>query len=170
MSAPPTTQPMIDPVVRRHTSACGEDSPRRACAGPRRSAMKLSPMSRADCSSVATTASTRPKPTASTTGHTRSLVEGRVCSAQPKGESHTSHELSIRVRSSLGVPAALPRPRIRNVATRIQTVSALRAAGRAHQLRGEEPDAEEGHPVAPAAAPASQGAARIEPGRDEGER
>ncbi len=92
--------------------------PRPGRGAPRRNRQ----MSRSDCRATAAPASTNPKPSPSSIGQTISVSYGRVCSTQPKGESQAGQALVMLVRSSLGVPAALPMPRIRNVATSTQTV------------------------------------------------
>ena len=142
--SPPMVQPRIAPQVRRHTSPVGVESRGPASARPSRSGMKLSPRSRADWSAIATPASTSPKTRASTAGHRLSSAYARVFSPQPNGESHVSHELSMRCRSSLGVPSALPMPQKQEGDDEHPHGERVRAARRAHELAGDESDAEEG--------------------------
>ena len=108
-----------------------------------------------DCSPRAAVATPRPRPCPRKTGPTRSASYGRVCSAQAKGEIHANQALVIPERSSSGVPAALPRPRMRNVATSTHTVREFAPREVRISCAASSPMPRNAMPVAPAAAPES---------------
>ena len=124
----PGEQPADRPAEDRAPGQAPDESGRRREQGPRlvrrpsRSGTKLSPRSRTDWRAMATPARTRPKTRARTRGPQVVLVRRRGCSRPSRRARATSgHELSIRCRSSLGVPIALPMPRTGRCTTRIQT-------------------------------------------------
>ena len=76
-------------------------------------------------------------------GHKSSPPNGRICCAQPIGDSHASQALVTRVPAGSTVPSMLPTPLSTNVTPRVARADPGRAAAGGGQLDGDRGDADE---------------------------
>ena len=124
------------------TEHAGERRPRQS-ARPGRSAMRPAPESRTDCRAKTPATRTAARPSWSRSGHHRSAVYGAACCPQPIGLSQLGHAGQVRAvaeRRACRVADAAHQVRRHDD----RRGGSVRPARRAHHLREQQPDAEEG--------------------------